>query len=197
MGHSLFERFAEDREAWARLVACWDAGALGGRACLEEECAIARASLEEVLAFCDGFALDPAFAALVEASRRLGWDLAVVSDGLDLYIERLLARAGLADVPFRANHVTFVPGRRLVPEFPHFAEGCGRCGSCKGAEISRRKSLGQTVWFVGDGVSDRCAAPVADRLFARRDLLAFARARGIAAEPFASLRDVLAALPGR
>jgi 2,3-diketo-5-methylthio-1-phosphopentane phosphatase len=196
VGHALFNRFARDRAAWDALVARWNAGALGGRACLEEECRIARAGRGEVLAFCGEFSLDAAFAPLVARLRALGWDVAILSDGLDVYIEALLAREGLSDVPLLTNHATFGADGALVPEFPHFARGCGRCGTCKGAEVARRHALGQTVWFAGDGVSDRCAAPLADRLFARRDLLAFARARGIPATPFDSLADVAAALPG-
>ncbi len=107
----------------------------------------------------------------------------------------MLAREGFADVAFRANRLTANPDGRLVPAFPNSASGCGRCGTCKGAEARRRRALGQTVWFVGNGVSDRCAAPVADRLFAKDDLLAFARREGIAATSFETLADVLAALP--
>jgi HAD superfamily phosphoserine phosphatase-like hydrolase len=195
VGHSLFKAFARDRAAWARLVARWSAGALGGRECLEEECALARATREEILAFCAPFRLDPAFGAIVERCRRLGWQVEVLSDGLDLYIAEMLAREGFADVPFRANHVEPTPDGRLVPSFPHAGAGCGRCGTCKGAEARRRRTLGQTVWFAGNGVSDRCAAPAVDRLFAKDDLLAFARREGIAATPFETLADVLAALP--
>jgi 2-hydroxy-3-keto-5-methylthiopentenyl-1-phosphate phosphatase len=118
----------------------------------------------------------------------------VISDGLDFYIRRLLDREGHADVPVLANRLEFEPGGKLRPSFPNFEGGCGRCGTCKGAEVRRRQAMGQTVWFAGDGISDRCAAPVADRLFARRDLLRFARAQGIPATPIDSLADVLASL---
>ncbi len=156
---------------------------------------MARASREELLAFLEPFGIDPAFPAIVERAAVLGWDLLVLSDGLDFYIAHLLARERLDHVGLRANHLAFGPDRTLVPEFPHFAAGCGRCGTCKGAEVARRRRAGQTVWFAGDGVSDRCAAPLADRLFARRDLSAFARDRSIPHTPFESLADVLAALP--
>jgi 2,3-diketo-5-methylthio-1-phosphopentane phosphatase len=192
VGHSLFKRFARDREGWMRLVQRWNAGLLGGRDCLAEECELARATRDEIEAFCEPMRLDPGFAEVVARARRLGWEIAILSDGLEFYIQRSLEREGFGEIPVRANKVRFEEGARLVPEFPHWGGGCGRCGACKGTEIARRRALGQRVWFVGDGVSDRCAAPVADRLFAKRDLARFASERGIAFTPFETLADVLA-----
>jgi 2,3-diketo-5-methylthio-1-phosphopentane phosphatase len=192
VGHSLFKRFARDREGWMRLVQRWNAGLLGGRDCLAEECELARATRDEFVAFCEPMRLDPGFAEVVARARRLGWEIAILSDGLEFYIQRILEREGFGEIPVRANKVRFEEGARLVPEFPHWGGGCGRCGACKGTEIARRRALGQRVWFVGDGVSDRCAAPVADRLFAKRDLARFASERGIAFTPFETLADVLA-----
>lgn len=154
-----------------------------------------RASREEILAFCAPFELDPAFGPIVDRCRRLGWDLEILSDGLDLYIAEILARCGFSDIPFRANRLTFVDGGGLLPEFPQFVPDCGRCGTCKGAEVRRRRARGEVVWFVGNGVSDRCAAPAADRLFAKSDLLVFARREGLAVTPFETLAQVLEALP--
>lgn len=195
VGHSLFKRFARDREGWAALVRRWNAGLLGGRDCLAEECELARATQAQVEEFIAPLALDASFGALVARARALGWDVAILSDGLEFYIRRILAREGFGDLSVRANGIRFEDGARLVPEFPHFDSGCGRCGACKGTEIARRRALGQTVWFAGDGISDRCAAAAADRLFAKRDLARFATERAIRFTPFETLADVLAEMP--
>jgi 2-hydroxy-3-keto-5-methylthiopentenyl-1-phosphate phosphatase len=50
--------------------------------------------------------------------------------------------------------------------------------------------------FVGDGVSDRKAALLADRLFATRDLAEWCESSGVDYEPFGCLADVRAALLG-
>ncbi|MFN0149887.1 MAG: HAD-IB family phosphatase [bacterium] len=195
VGHSLFKRFARDREGWAALVRRWNAGLLGGRDCLAEECELARATQADIEQFIEPMRLDPAFGALVARARALEWDVAILSDGLEFYIRRILAREGFGDLDVRANGIRFEDGARLVPEFPHFDTGCGRCGACKATEIARRRASGQTVWFVGDGISDRCAAPVADRVFAKRDLARFAVEKQIAFTPFETLADVLAEMP--
>jgi 2-hydroxy-3-keto-5-methylthiopentenyl-1-phosphate phosphatase len=50
--------------------------------------------------------------------------------------------------------------------------------------------------FVGDGVSDRKAALLADRLFAKRNLADWCELAGVPYEPFESLADVHTALLG-
>jgi 2-hydroxy-3-keto-5-methylthiopentenyl-1-phosphate phosphatase len=51
-----------------------------------------------------------------------------------------------------------------------------------------------TVVYVGDGYSDRCAAQLADRIFARAGLARYLDEHGISYEPFETLHDVVAAL---
>jgi 2-hydroxy-3-keto-5-methylthiopentenyl-1-phosphate phosphatase len=67
---------------------------------------------------------------------------------------------------------------------------CPACGEpCKRAALE-----GGDVVFVGDGVSDHCAALVADRVFARDGLAEYLAGEGVSYEPFGDLRDVAAAL---
>ena len=115
----------------------------------------------------------------------------VVSEGFDFYVADQLARAGLAGVPFTANRLRF-EGRRVVPEFPWSAGGCGRCGNCKGQHVRRWRARGLRTVLVGDGLSDRCGAREADGVLARGDLLAWCRREGLAAGPFRDFADVAA-----
>jgi 2-hydroxy-3-keto-5-methylthiopentenyl-1-phosphate phosphatase len=62
--------------------------------------------------------------------------------------------------------------------------------------MCKRRSLPpeRPLAYAGDGVSDRCAARAADRVFARDWLAAeFGRA-GLAYEPFETMDDLAAAL---
>jgi hypothetical protein len=70
-------------------------------------------------------------------------------------VRDLLARAGLADLPWSAVGSSFVEGR-FVPHFPRAGTGCGRCGNCKGQHVSDHRARGYDVVLVGDGFSDRC-----------------------------------------
>jgi len=115
------------------------------------------------------------------------FDPLVISAGFHELIEPVLGREG-ASLKVLANRVDARPDGWRV-RFRDTA-ACGVCGEpCK-----RAGAGGGRYAYVGDGYSDRCAALAADRIFARDSLALYLADRGIAYEPFESLRDVAAAL---
>jgi len=143
-----------------------------------------RAPLPEVVSWVrENVRVREGFAALARAYRPL-----VVSSGFHELIEPVLAREGI-DLEVRAN--------RLDPR----ADGwqalfrnhrpCPVCGEpCKRADVAGIDE----VALVGDGVSDRCLALAASRVFARDGLARYLGERGVAYEPFEDFFDVLALL---
>jgi len=194
VGNRFFARFIAEDDAYRALLAGWYEESVGGRRILADECALARVTEDDALAFADAHsAIDPAFPSFVEAARLGGGEVAIASDGLLLYIRRILERNGLAHVDASANGLTF-DGDRLTPVFgsPDGA-GCGECGSCKGAVLKERAvGFARTV-FVGDGLSDRCGARAADVVYAKDDLAGWCAREGIAARPFTTFKDVMQA----
>jgi HAD superfamily phosphoserine phosphatase-like hydrolase len=190
VGNRFFGRFCADRAAWDALIDEWRAGSVGGREVLRRECALLLADEGEARTFVSGFGVDPAFAGFVRAARTRGGDVAIASDGLLWYLRPILDAHGLDHVAAYANDGRF-EGGRFTPRFgsPE-GEGCGRCGTCKGAVLARVAPAGARTVFVGDGLSDRCGARAADRVYAKGDLLAFCEREGIAATPFHSFEDV-------
>lgn len=169
----------------------WRRGEIGSRELTVAECRGLRCTGDQALAFARGFALDPGFATFEREARSRGDAVAVVSDGFDFYVADHLARAGLAHVPWTANHVRFEGDGSVSIEFPH-PGGCGGCGNCKAQHVRRYQAMGYAVVMVGDGLSDRCGARVADRVFARGGLREWCARRGIAARPFDNFDDVAA-----
>jgi HAD superfamily phosphoserine phosphatase-like hydrolase len=191
VGNRFFARFIADRAAYEALLARWFDESLGGRGILAGECALSEVSEAEALAFAEEHrAIDPAFPAFVAAARRAGSDVAIASDGLLLYIRRILDLNGLADVEASANGLVF-DGRRIAPVFGSPAgEGCGQCGSCKAAVLARRaRGFARTV-FVGDALSDRRGARAADVVYAKGDLATWCAREGVDARPWNSFADV-------
>jgi 2-hydroxy-3-keto-5-methylthiopentenyl-1-phosphate phosphatase len=112
----------------------------------------------------------------------------IVSSGLPQLIAPVLEREGL-DLEVRSNDADPLPGGwrlRFRDEGP-----CPVCG-----DMCKRRSLpaGSPLVYVGDGVSDRCAALAADRVFARGWLAAELARAGVPCGPFETLDDVAAAL---
>lgn len=174
-----------------RVVDSWKQGGMGSRECLIRECALARGTREDVLAFAGAQPVDPGVGPFLESARRYGWTVRVVSDGLDVYIRAILEREGW-DVPVETNRAWFA-GDRILPAFPYAGRGCGRCGTCKGGAV---EAAAPPVVFVGNGLSDRCAAGVADRLYAKDDLARHCDAAGIPYEPYTGFADIERSLFG-
>jgi 2,3-diketo-5-methylthio-1-phosphopentane phosphatase len=194
VGNELFIRFADGR--WVEPVSAWTRGEISSRECLIQECAFARATVEQLERFAEEQELDPTFRQFVNYCRAGGIPVAIVSDGLDFYIERILERHGYDDLPFFANHLEFDNGR-LIPTFPYYAFGCGRCGNCKGYHVRSLAMPDEVAVYIGDGLSDRCGAEVADLVFAKDDLLRYCQAQGIVCREFRDFADILRTITNR
>jgi HAD superfamily phosphoserine phosphatase-like hydrolase len=188
IGAAFMRRFSSLGEAEALgWIERWRAGEIGSRELTAFECAALTVDAAEALGFARQFQLDPEFAPFVREARARGERVFVVSDGLDFYVRDQLDRVGL-DVPWTANRSRFEGGRVWV-DFDSPA-GCGRCGNCKAAHVERHRALGYEVVMVGDGLSDRCGARVADRVVARGELGQWCDREGIPAIPFRGFADV-------
>lgn len=139
----------------------------------------------------DSQAVDPAFPALARGLQRAGAEVRIASDGFGFYISRMLAVAGLADLPVDSNRLE-VRGDAIVLDFPYEQDGCGHCGMCKALPVRQAKARGHRAVYIGDGYSDRCAVGEADVVFAKDSLAVHCEANDISYQAFESLADVQA-----
>jgi 2-hydroxy-3-keto-5-methylthiopentenyl-1-phosphate phosphatase len=115
-------------------------------------------------------------------------DPLIVSAGFHELIDPVLEREGVR-VRVVANHV--IPDRAGWRASFSDVPACGVCGEhCKRVSVAGLRPF----VYVGDGVSDRCVALAADRVFARAGLAAWLDEQRVPYEPFADLADVGAAL---
>src|SRR5262245_2127355 len=125
---------------------------------------------------------------LASLSSARGWPIIVLSSGFHELIEPVLAREGL-DLELRANRIDPDPaGWRVLWRDEAVCAVCGE--ACKRSSLP---ASGEIV-YVGDGISDRCAALASDRIFATRGLAHYLDERGIPYERFDDFLDVVAAL---
>jgi 2,3-diketo-5-methylthio-1-phosphopentane phosphatase len=158
-----------DPAACAKFVSAWKRDEISSHQCLEQELATVRVTPPQLEAFCEAQSLSPGFVEFARMCRGHQWPLIVLSDGLDYYIKRILARHDL-DLPVFSNCLRFVAPDRLAADFPYLEHSCGRCGNCKGYHVRRLRRELETMVYIGDGFSDRCGAQEADMIFAKRDL---------------------------
>jgi 2,3-diketo-5-methylthio-1-phosphopentane phosphatase len=168
----------------------WKSGRISSRECLEREAEIARVDERGLDRFARARRLDPYFKDFNDFCAKRGIEVAIMSDGLDFYIERMLFRNGLGHIEFYANHLVF-DGDHLSVEFPHYDKlDCTDCGCCKTSHLMRYREQGCYIVYVGDGLSDRCPCESADLVFAKGDLRRHCEAHDIAYVPFENFRDV-------
>jgi len=176
------------------------AGAYPFSALIERMFAPVTASRGEIAEFARGRAvLRPGLERFIAACRDSGVPFVVCSAGLDVYIEPVLERLPVdlrRHVELRSNRAhCSAQGLRVSFHGPPGA-GCGHCGFCKGTVVEELRSAGHKVVLVGDGTADRCAAELADHVFARDGLVRWCEARGIPHRTFETFDDVMADFPG-
>ena len=175
-------------DGWAIYDDEFAAGHIGSRECMEKQWRCLRPGISEAeLRACAGeVPIDPALGPLVDGLRSRGAEVVVVSDGYGFYVRDAVASFGLAVL---TNEVDFDTG---TLSYPHLDPSCpcGLCGTCKQAPMRAALARGRSVVFVGDGLSDRRAAPLAELLFAKDGLADWCDETGLPYVRFESLADV-------
>lgn len=189
VGNLLFSTFTSNGEAMD-VVARWKRGEISSRECLEKEVSLARTDRRALDGFVRERSIDPYFRDFHDFARRRGIEVAIISDGLDYYIERMLVRHGLGHIDFFANRLSF-RNDQLHVDFPYYdLLECTDCGCCKTHHLYTYRERGFYIIYVGDGLSDRCPCETADMVFAKGDLLRHCQQNEIAHVQFRNFRDV-------
>ncbi len=187
--------------SWREVEQEWVRGSIGSRECLERQMALVQASTEELNALIDSIPIDAHFLSFYRFLKKQRIPFYIVTDGFDYIARRVLKRAGIAD-GYRNGSRLFaselqIARKGLRTSFPFSGGACGHgCATCKATVIRQLRQGRRYIIFIGDGLSDRFAAEEADKVFAKRSLLAHCQARGMACQRFETFADIEAALDG-
>lgn len=190
VGYHLYHHFSGGRND--ALLPDWKAGRLSPRDCMRLESEMVCATPEAIFRFLDQFELDPTFPEFERVCRAADVPITIVSEGLDIYIKRLLANHGPEHFNVKCN-IGHLEGGGLRIEFPHQYRMCPGCGNCKAARIEEFRAQVDgacRIVFVGDGYSDACGARAADLVFAKKDLIQYCQTEGILYTEFGNFEDV-------
>jgi 2-hydroxy-3-keto-5-methylthiopentenyl-1-phosphate phosphatase len=144
---------------------------------------------DDFLRYVDQFSVDPNFTGFVRFCADRDVSIAILSDGLDAYVDRILSNAGLRHVQFFANHAEFI-GERLKVTFPYTDAECSLCGNCKRNHMLNASADEDIIVYAGDGYSDRCPVRYADFVFAKRQLVKHCQQQNITFFEFNHFGDV-------
>lgn len=151
--------------------------------------AIPRLTREEFLRYVDQFSVDQYFKPFVQFCTEHDMSITILSDGLNLYSERILFNADLTQIPLFANHAE-IADEKLKISFPYTDAECNLCGNCKRNHILNASADEDIVIYVGDGYSDRCPIRYADFVFAKRQLIKHCQASNISYFEYNHFGDV-------
>jgi 2-hydroxy-3-keto-5-methylthiopentenyl-1-phosphate phosphatase len=188
--HLIVEAFGT-RGLWDAIAPRLQAGEVTVEQAMEEEFASVRATPEEVCAMVLREAgLRRGFTELLEWSRAVGHRLVVVSSGFRTVIDALMSHWGIAGLEIESHDAVFSAGGcRLV--WSDRGARCELCNRpCKRRGLREMRGAGQPLVYIGDGISDRCAARMADLVFARADLARDLAAEGVPFLPFEDFHEV-------
>lgn len=167
--HVIVERYGE-RGLWSTLGPRIQAGEMTVEQALQEEFSRVRATPDQIRRVVRERApLRGGFVEFVGWCEERGHRFVVLSNGFRSIIEPVLADAGLERLEVVANDADFTPdGTRL--EWSDRGPRCGLCDRpCKRQPL-RERWRGERLVYLGDGISDRCVAHLADLVFARDGL---------------------------
>lgn len=193
VGNALFRRFGGPR--CEELVVAYRTGAISAVECFRAEAEeVGPIGRERLSGWIDLHDIDPAFPGFVRFCRTRGIELTVVSDGLDLYIHRILGAHGMGDLSVAANRARLAPGAgdetRLLLEFPRTNAECPRCACCKRNVMLNSCGDDDLIVYVGEGYSDRCPVRYADLVFAKGELQTFCQEENISYFLYRTFEDV-------
>jgi 2-hydroxy-3-keto-5-methylthiopentenyl-1-phosphate phosphatase len=181
----LMDRFGEPE--WRDWDERWIRREVDTRAAIRGQVAPFAAREEELIDYAvEHCPLDPTFPSFVAWCRDNDVSTTIVSDGLGLYIEPILAAAGVTEVPIVTNDWA---GGAMA--FPNGHPICDWCGTCKMLAVQHAEP---PVAFIGEGHSDRYGALYADLVFAKDALVEICRDDGVPFVPYEDFDDVRAAL---
>jgi 2,3-diketo-5-methylthio-1-phosphopentane phosphatase len=166
------------------------AGTITLQECITREYEPVTIPLDEAVAWVlERVRVRPGLPDLVASARARGWNVSVLSSGFEEMIRPVLAVAGIDGVDVFANSIDARPDGWRVQWRAETV--CAKCNeACKRGGLPAR---GEVV-YVGDGISDRCAARAADRVFATRGLARYFDEHDLPYEPFDDFHDIVRAL---
>ena len=190
IGEHMFLEFGEP-EKCKEIIGDWLKGNLNSKEVWVQLCETVKDfDQQKFEKFLETFEIDEYFHQFLEYSRYHEFDLMVLSDGLDYYIDKVSKREKFTDLQIFCNKLTIDKNNKLIPTFPHTDEECDKCANCKRNHILNSSDDEDITIYIGDGWSDTCAAEHCDFIFAKRSLLKYCEQNGLPYFPFNTFNDV-------
>ena len=194
-GDAFFRTFSSFETAHAELMK----GTYSVKEYYERVCSDLNLDEERLSDFCNACEVDAYFGQFLEFIHAQQWELCIVSDGFNLYIDQILKRINAQTIPAYRNIVRFQQDSGTwKPIFPNADERCKCfCASCKTKIVLGKSHPDDLIIYIGDGRSDTCPVHIADMIFAKGSLSSYCNQHGIVHHNWNSFFDIVQVLKKR
>ena len=191
VGESIFRHFL-DQQLADKIVDELLNDRISSRECWEKLCEAAPSLEKKML---DDFIIcqeiEPTLHRFLEFCSEHKFDVYVLSDGFDYYIDQILTREKLNHLKVFSNKLILDEKGRLIPSFPFYNSDCKSTANCKRNHIIENSGDQDYTVFIGDGNSDKDPIQYVDFIFAKKDLLKYCEVNRITYFPFKNFDDVI------
>lgn len=188
-------RFIKNKEAFDLVCKDFECGLITSRECIRRELdLIEDFDFKLFDSFIDLQELDDYFIEFKNYCEQNGFEIYLLSEGLDYYIKYVLNKFDI-NLKFYCNTLitSVVNGKlKLTCEFPYSDEHCNSCGMSKrNVLMANTNELEKEISvFIGDGVSDYCASNYADIVFAKNKLASYCWKNNITYYDYKNFNDI-------
>ncbi len=190
IGREIFLNFGNIQKAVEIILNLHD-GNISSRQCWEELIKnVQFVEPEKLNELIDRIPIDNSFHTFVQFCKSNDIEVFILSDGFDLYIDRVLKRENLNWIPFYSNTLR-IEKNKFVAQFKYYNSDYPSSSNPKMQHIIDNSSDDDYTIYIGDGNSDKEAAQYCDLIFAKDGLLKFCEANRISFFPYKNFNDVL------
>jgi len=194
VGEAIFKKFLST-EILKNIVEDLLADKISARECWENLCSsvsdIDKSEFDKFILLQE---VDPTLHRFLDYCKSKEYEIFVLSDGFDYYIEKILQKENLDHLKSYCNRLTIANDGKLIPSFPFYSSECRNSANCKRNHIIDNSSEEDYSIFIGDGYSDMDAIQFVDFIFAKDDLLKFCEKQRISYFPFKNFDDIISRL---
>lgn len=194
VGDAMFEKFGGKQ--CLEFIKEYHQGLISATECFQRECSACNGTEQHTLnEFLDKQEIDSTFFDFQQFCNENKLEYIILSDGMDYYIQRILAKNGINNMPYFANHLELIPINgtrevRFIPAFQYTDEVCDRCACCKRNHMLTLCNDDDIIIYIGEGYSDRCPVQYADVVFAKDELLKYCQQENISYFEYQTFDDV-------
>ena len=191
VGEAIFSKFGNDVEIYSIIDDLLN-DRISSKECWLELCkSVGTINKDSLNDFIDTLKVESGFAEFVDFCSEYNFELFVLSDGFDYYINRILKRENLDHIKVYSNKLVVTDDNKLKPSFPYYNERCTSSANCKWDHIIKHSSDDDFTVFIGDGNSDKETIQYCDFIFAKDGLLKFCEKERITYFPYKNFNDVI------